>query len=70
MQKIYSEYRNKGRNAMKKLIKLTGKAEDRKWLITSIAAGIAILAAIISIVVYMNKKGDEVAEFEEDYYVE
>jgi hypothetical protein len=55
---------------MKKLVKLGGKFEEKKWLITGLAAGIAILAAIISVFVYMSKKDNEVAEFEEEYYVE
>jgi len=55
---------------MKRLIKLGGKFEERKWLITALAAGIAILAAGISIYVYMSRRDNKVAEFEEDYYVE
>lgn len=55
---------------MKRLVKLGGKFEEKKWIITSLAAGIAILAAVISIFVYMSKKDSQVAEFEEDYYVE
>ena len=55
---------------MKKFIRLGGKVEEKKWLITALAAGIAILAAIISVFVYMSKRDGQIAEFEEDYYVE
>ncbi len=47
---------------------IISKIKDRKWMIALIAAGIAVAAAAISIIVYFGKKENEV--FEEDYFVE
>lgn len=49
------------------------KLEDKKWLIASLAAGIAVLAAVISVLVYFSKKdnGEETEiEAEEDCFID
>ena len=47
------------------------KLEDKKWIIASLAAGIAVLAAVISVLVYFSKKEkpDE-TEIEEDCFID
>ncbi len=41
------------------------KIEDKKWVVAVLAAGIALAAAVISVLVFFAKK-DEEAETEED----
>ncbi len=33
--------------------------KDKKWLVGAIAAGIAVAAALISVIVYISKKEEE-----------
>lgn len=50
-----------------KIANSIGKFEDKKWIIALIAAGIAVLAAAISVIVYFSKKEEEM---EEDCFAE
>ena len=44
---------------LKKMASTGVKLEEKKWLIASLAAGIAILAAAISVLVYFSKKDNK-----------
>lgn len=55
---------------IKDLIPSSGMFEKKKWLIAGIAAGIAIAAAVVSVLVYFSKKDKEETEIEEDCFVD
>jgi hypothetical protein len=58
---------------LKKIVYPGVKLEEKKWLIASLAAGIAILAAVISVLVYFSKKDSESEaeiEVEEDCFID
>ncbi len=47
---------------MKAIAKIVSKIEDKKWVIAMIAAGIAVAAAVISVIVYFGNKEEKQAE--------
>ena len=56
---------------LKKITYPAIKLEDKKWIIALLAAGIAVLAAAISVLVYFSKKDNEPeTEVEEDCFVD
>lgn len=56
---------------LKKMASTGVKLEEKKWLIASLAAGIAILAAAISVLVYFSKKDNkQEIEVEEDCFID
>ncbi len=56
---------------LKKIAYPAIKLEDKKWIIATLAAGIAVLAAVISVLVYFSKKDNEQeTEVEEDCFID
>ena len=55
---------------IKGLVPKVESLEKKKWLIAGIVAGIAIAAAVVSVLVYFSKKDKEETEIEEDCFVD
>ena len=55
---------------IKGLVPKVGSLEKKKWLIAGILTGIAIAAAVVSVLVYFSKKEKLEAEIEEDCFAE